>query len=913
MKKNRNKIKKIILAAFLVFEVAFFNFGINGVAADLADMDPDDAAEEAAEELEGRYNINLESTRDIMQQMNVTGNKAPVPEVMVTFEPSDPKPGEKVTAHASPMYFSNPSEELYYTWYFKPAGSPSNENCDKKIVELYKVNAMRIVANGGFDYGQVDYDDFKDILSDDDGYMATFGGHNKYEGSNGHCYIHDFETGENYELFKWTYDYVKDPMVGIYCNNEGKKGVCAKNIGEIEEEKCEMYSGKPCEKNPFCISERYFSAPRCPSGWEPYCMDKSFRREQIIEGSCEDLSSGIPHSLNDWEFDYDELGCNHLFPKSYGATGTGDGSFTLEEEEFWQTNPGDSDTADNGNLDEANVVGLGQSSFTWNYQDGDEIGVVVEGTSMIPTKYDDSTYMVMWAFPKNECKPKNTDILQLEERDDESWQVEIPTARMDLDECLCDNFIDPKEKNFQKLEVTLSYSPDNPINDPSEGNSGDTLSVQSSLASGEVDFSSLNYDWQVQIGNGPDFIGGFKTITGKLIEAGLMESSQGNGLDSLSVQLNLNSTNIGESNYKNYLSDGEAYLKIKLEVTDPITVRSGKSDVIVKIISTDEKIQAHKVKVGDDGKLSFDDDICTGEEEGEEGALERQICFVANNDIIGVDFPDGDYSNFSWTLDGKPLVCDDSISSGCSTANSNANFFPVSGEAGKTYTVGLTATEEGDADEAKNTIQLSRIFKIVEPYVEIVSNDEVDKDSIWRRYLGKYITLSGESKDDFSENVFEAYSYSNIALKAKFHPFWVEDSYSNMSWWLNGIKEKEGAEDPTAFNFEAAGLPGDSFNVAFNAFYDYSEERQKIRKALYDIWKISSFDSASQGNLSSAIQIELVEPERIAKANQAKKWVAAIFSNTPSNIFFMIRTVLTIFLVLAGSFLVSSLRPGNIL
>ena len=56
---------------------------------------------------------------------------------------------------------------------------------------------------------------------------------------------------------------------------------------------------------------------------------------------------------------------------------TGDKTFKKNEEEFWHTNPDDPNTAGNGNVDEANVVGLGQNKFTWTYQASDQVGSAV--------------------------------------------------------------------------------------------------------------------------------------------------------------------------------------------------------------------------------------------------------------------------------------------------------------------------------------------------------------------------------------------------------------------------------------------------------------------------------------------------------------------------------------------------------
>jgi hypothetical protein len=81
----------------------------------------------------------------------------------------------------------------------------------------------------------------------------------------------------------------------------------------------------------------------------------------------------------------------------------GDGNFGFDEETFWNVDPKDPSTAQNGQKDEANASGLGRHQFKWNYVSGDKIGVVVEGESVIPTRYSDSSMQIMWAFSKNQC------------------------------------------------------------------------------------------------------------------------------------------------------------------------------------------------------------------------------------------------------------------------------------------------------------------------------------------------------------------------------------------------------------------------------------------------------------------------------------------------------------------------------
>jgi len=94
--------------------------------------------------------------------------------------------------------------------------------------------------------------------------------------------------------------------------------------------------------------------------------------------------------------------CEHLFPDSPGSE-TGDGNFEIEEEKYWQTDPNEQDTLGGGRSDEANVAGLGAFQFSWVYQNGDEVMVAVEGTSIEPTQDKDASYKVMWALPKDKC------------------------------------------------------------------------------------------------------------------------------------------------------------------------------------------------------------------------------------------------------------------------------------------------------------------------------------------------------------------------------------------------------------------------------------------------------------------------------------------------------------------------------
>ena len=112
----------------------------------------------------------------------------------------------------------------------------------------------------------------------------------------------------------------------------------------------------------------------------------------------------------------------------------GDGEFTTNEEACWRLDPNNADTDGDGVEDEADLAGLGQTQFTWKFQTGDKVGVVIEGTSMIAineASYDaeeesystvtNPYYKILWA--------------ELDTCDDEKVDKKDKDDLIDNDEC----------------------------------------------------------------------------------------------------------------------------------------------------------------------------------------------------------------------------------------------------------------------------------------------------------------------------------------------------------------------------------------------------------------------------------------------------------------------------------------------
>ncbi len=908
MNVNQNQTKKIffILTIILVFNVLTTQIVQAGVLpVDLVDID----VESVLKKIEERYHINRYSVQNQAEYFNVSDTKKEVPQVLLTFNPSDPKPGEKITAEALPMYFSNATQSLYFTWYLRKVyyinnrkiTCDKNSNPDKETKEYcdrdgngkidendWKIEAMRLITNAGFDTTKADYSQ-SDLDKNSDSYEAIWGGDNKdkrwkyfdknyyltgsnnpiYEPSNNrypHCYLHDFQSGENYEL-------ASNASAGI------SRNLCRHLFPLYNDFKGEINMG-----------------------------EDDFGNKKSAKADLRDKKLG-------------------------------DGSFRLDEEIFWKTNPSDPDTADNGKKDEANAVGLGINTFTWNYSPGDKVGVAIEGSSMIPTKHDDSTMMIMWALPKNKCDISNTSSYT---KVIKGYDVIIPTTETDINSCLGDNLVDPKEEGHpSRINLNLSYSPENPNNDPqpleSGENAGDILSVSASTSNPYQESIYSEYDWKVYLSsNGtpdPTVISNesWKNITQKLIDNNLLGGPiKGNGLNDLKIKLALNSDILGKSEFEKAFPSGIGYLKINLVVREYFNseiVREGKGDVIVKIMSSGEKLIAYIAKVNNStGKIYLDNNVICQNCKG----VNAPFCYVVKNEIIGVEFKSPDFDpekdNYSWTINGKPLNCNSFISDNCSNEKQkNINFFPITEEPGATYEITLTVTKNLSADESKSgkTITLNRTFQVVEPFIKI----EPDNNSVWKKYLGSYVDLNNKNYADFSESVFETPAGNNPILLVESHPDWLISYISPENIEFNfdeqkvaispSIIEKEAEQGCSAVSTLAYLAeappddkePGSVYNANVKAVFYIPNE---VRQALKNIWNISQFETGEYF-MSDSVQVEVVEGEGdYSESISLKKpirLIASLITYIPREFTFLVRIFMTVSVIILTTGIVFSLTP----
>jgi hypothetical protein len=628
-----------------------------------------------------------------------------------------------------------------------------------------------------------------------------------------------------------------------------------------------------------------------------YCFihDPSSGNEYEIS-CCKD--SGLDSCKDNGDFE-------HLFPNAPSET-TGDNHFPLDEEKFWHTDPNNKDTAGTGNTDEANVSGLGENNFSWNYMHGDEIGVVVEGISIEPTQYADSSYKTMWAFPKKMCDLSVTTTTTDDGNGGTVTTNTITNAATgdpmehpsDLNECLYDNLVSPTEGGgaSERLKIDLSYSPQSPVND-STGENGDQITVKSSISNANAaDF--ISYTWQVFEGDDPN-----PDSWGEpLLISDIPGASQttGLGIDSFKFKMN-------------FKSPLKKYLRVKVaaskNVSDGVT-QIGNADVVIPVSSSSQKIQVFNTTISDNLQVSMPDTmaICT---DGPDSA----ICPIAKGSIVGVKVNGTNLNDFMWTINGQPVSYKECPFAGCDSSKQGAEaYFPVSGDIGTGYTVNVAAINQTTGEK----LNLSKVFKVVDPNVKIVvvSDDQNKAQPLLLGYYKKADTNGTLLYPDNSSTDFEAVSGYPIHFQAVFSGITTPDN-SSYAWYVNEqpVSSSTDSTQPSVDSNGVLTVPmgqvDDSYTISVGAIY---APDSKTELALSKYWGVASSDLyakpiGASANVKIVAALSNQPGQTTAQAKASKKILATIYSSLPSYLAFLFRIVLTAFVLLFFSGLVLSFFP----
>jgi hypothetical protein len=522
----------------------------------------------------------------------------------------------------------------------------------------------------------------------------------------------------------------------------------------------------------------------------------------------------------------------------------------------------------------------------------------------------------MWAFSKNRCSIPGTSSYTMNIK---GYPVTIPTTDMNLNDCLEGNLVDPVEGGQAKnLEVSVSVTPDNPINDETAEQGGDTLTVNASVDNSAHSLSETMYEWKIDASDSSSG-GVWQDITASLLSAGLMASSKGNGLSSLPIQLNMN-VGFLAALAPSLAATDPIYLRATVKVSENFSSaasRSGKSDVIVKVSNTKDKILAYTTTAAFDAvkngyKVATDNLICNSFVTPSE-KLDKTACRIVKNEIVGLKVNQVDplgLTNFQWSINGTPLTCSkENVSNQCLAGGVQGEyaFFAVTGNVGETYTIRMDAADVASG----KTVSLSRMFQIVDPEIKIVSTNAA---TLWPKFLGQYVSLTpnpitgSTTYDDLSENEFELYDdpVGTLHFKMVTIPSFVAAS-TTREWRVDGEIVSESA--PYEIDYTPV-TPKDAGGVYAVSLAATSVESGDTRRALVDIWGLTDFQSG-EIRFSGSVQANVVSADELGEASGKKNFFAAVSQYIPSSVALSFRLMLTIALLIFTMSFVFALIPES--
>jgi hypothetical protein len=945
---------------------------------------------------EQRYGISSDIFRSAER-------KADAPRAEVFFDNTNPKVGEKVTAHAVPEFFKNDPQNLYYTWYIIHTTDGRIQTATNTIKEG-KTEAAGIMARGDYDPnldGQTYADPGKD--PDNDGWPAvdansydsntcaapmggsdgvggladqtvdsyktstnwcdSLGGHAwdncayndtdasrpldtyftlKSSQNNHYCDLcKDYFSGDGASASasaKTTRNnccYTNTPQSSLQCSTTTQ--VTDPDTGVVSDvttySKCPQNSGTDycgVTYNPLfdscydtfkeanksianaCLGPQYDS---CKTDWttthgNPDSQGFSTFSEQATVGvsrcyrhnfgtnnaatpfMSNELSSSATNDPSGLDY---PVSCSHKWPNAPGYK-SGSGKFTTGEEKYWKTDPTDPDTDGDGIPDGAAIIGLGKQEFTWNYQSGDRVGVAIEGTSMIPTDEKSAYFKIMWGY-LDTCDSTKKDLMDKDECDSSGdYGFGFLATRS------------PNEQGDDRLKISLSSSPDNPLADPSDENKdnissdgtiadADRITVTSSLDNTNENPTNLYYTWQISKGDPQkndwteikDIPGNFNTAS----------PAAGMGISQFSF-----------TPKKSALSSasGLNYFKVTLTASkaSDLTAGRGRSSVIIPVNTQGVKISLHKVDIKD-GKAVVGDEVCND-------GLYKTLCPVVKGQMLAAQVSGSHYksgnSQFSWTVDGSAAYPPANASLLFDGWSNTTIFLPVTKDEQQVENISVTATSKDELQPATGT----RLATVVHPAAFIKSGDT---SLSWPKvYTAEDPNHKATYQKIESSDAFNTVISADASYYLDFVPGYLlsNDGNTAIDWSINGTGISDAnfyANNPTINGISTANnnqqltistpaAVGEYFTLGANVKKYWSDDERSIA---YSAWGIAP-DTLS-GNSSASVEMVAAPAtdNTVGAANSPGQILAAIGTHLPHYFMYLLRLVLTMavmFVVSAG-------------
>jgi hypothetical protein len=589
------------------------------------------------------------------------------------------------------------------------------------------------------------------------------------------------------------------------------------------------------------------------------------------------------------------IACKHKWPDAPGYE-SGSGHFKTGEEKYWKTDPVDPDTDGDGFVDEADVIGLGHKSFTWTYQAGDRVGVVVEGTSMLPTDEKNAYYKIMWGYP-DICDSTKKDLIkgdQCDNSDDYGYGFLATRA--------------PNEQGDEKLKVSLSFNPENPVADPSDENkdkndgsltSADRINVTSSLDNTNNNPNNLFYTWQISGGDPAKDDWNEIAINSENFET-----------DSPSSGLGL--TEFGFTPKKNALdaSRGINYFKVTLTISKSSGEKTGRgrSSVIVPVNTSGLKIKLYKVEATAlEGSTAPKYQASKGKEVCDDG-LYATLCPAVQFQMLAATVSGGSKlgeAEYSWSLNGNPLFLPKNASLFDGWSDKTV-FFPITKEDNGIEEISVTAVPKNRLEPVSG----SRLVTVVHPAAFIKSGDE---STAWP--LSYYIDNEDKklsSVEVKSPDAFEAVAYSTSTFFVDTVPSYLiaDDPNTFINWKINGssvydnefytanpdmgIVKFENNDQTIRIPFNSDEGVSHNLGVELKKYWTDAE-----KNILFSAWGIAPENL--EGGASSDVFMVYQYPEEESAGVKPRQILAAIGTNLPHHFAYVLRLALTILVMFFAS------------
>lgn len=937
-----------------------------------------EAMTSTTQSVENRYGFS----EDILRTAK---RKVSAPRVDIFFDNTNPKAGEKITAHAVTQFFKNDPQNLYYNWYLIHTKDGSIKTATNSINAGMR-EASKIMARGdydpeldGQDYRNPDEDPDKDGWPpvdansyDEDITAAPMGGSDGVGGlpeETVEAYSSATEWCDSLGKHSWSDCSLYDssdhrPLVSYYtpqtsqsnhycnlCKNyfsgdgassydsakTARNNCCYTNTpesslqcsstdpdtGDVTYYKCpqdsntdycgltynSLFDGcyntfKESNKSTLttCLDSEYSS---CRSDWATVHEDNDgdgfsdineedttqvsrcyrhnfgtnynasiFRENELSDSTTSDMS-GLDVSIS----------CKHKWQNAPDYK-SGSGRFSTGEEEYWGTDPTDPDTDGDGFPDEADVIGLGQESFTWTYQPGDRIGLVVEGTSLIPTDERTAYYKIMWGY-LGVCDGTKTGLMdndKCEDSDDYGYGFFDTRA--------------PGEETGKKLEVSLSFSPDTPVTDPSDENKdnidedgniadADQISVVSSLDSTDYNPQNLYYTWQVS--KSIDLASDNWEEVKDLKDNFQIESATSG----------LGATNLNFTPKKNALADNAdiIYFKVTLTISTASDVKNdrGRSSVVIPVNKNCLKLALYKVEVKD-GKATLGKEVCAD-------GLYRMLCPAVKSQMLAAKVTSKKYTlanhNFSWRLNGESYNPHPNNTTLFDGWDGITIFFPITKQEQEVEEILVTANPKDKLEPVTGT----RLVTVVQPTLFIKSSDT---SASWPTIF----TIPKEDtkyafEDLESENSFEAKPGSEVAYYLDFMPYYlIGDDYLNtaIDWQVNSASVLTGdysensllslvklENNDRTIKFPVAEEEGQTYTLGAAIKKYWSDEEKNFFLAAWNITP-ETLSGETSVIITTKIPAEAASETGMSSPRQI---LAAIGGNLPHYIMYLLRLALT--------------------